>query len=231
MTQLIIALAAFLGTHFLMSHPLRATLVKSLGAGAFAGVYSLVALATFGWVIWAFHHAPITTPLWLAGDGLWWVASVLMLFGAILFVGSVAGNPALPRPDAGALAKAPARGVFGITRHPMMWGFALWALVHALVAPNQATLILSAGIAILALGGSLGQDRKKAVLMGEGWRDWAARTSFAPFGNQIAGKASWKTAWPGRTAVLAGVALWLIATYLHPRFGLPVAGIWRWMGF
>ena len=28
------------------------------------------------------------------------------------------------------------RGVFAITRHPMMWGFALWALVHAIVNPT-----------------------------------------------------------------------------------------------
>ncbi len=231
MTMLILALATFVGTHFLLSHPLRARLVGALGTAGFQILYSVVGLGSFVWVIMAFRNAPVTMPLWVAGDALWWIASVLMLFGAILFAGSVMGNPALPRPDAQELAKAPARGVFGITRHPMMWGFALWALVHALVAPNCATLILAAGIGILAIAGSLGQDRKKAVLMGDGWNDWASRTSFVPFGNQIAGRTSWKAAWPGRTAVLAGTALWLIATYLHPRFGLPVAGIWRWMAF
>ncbi len=230
MHTLILALAVFLGTHFLLSHPLRAPLAKMLGTAGFQIFYSLVALGTFGWAIMAFQAAPVTMPLWVAGDALWWVASVLMLFGAILFAGSIMGNPALPRPDAKELAKAPARGVFGITRHPMMWGFALWALVHALVAPNCATLILSAAIGFLALAGSLGQDRKKAALMGDGWKDWASRTSFLPFGNQIAGRTSWKAAWPGRTTVLAGTALWLIATWLHPRFGMPVAGIWRWLG-
>jgi uncharacterized membrane protein len=230
MTNLILALAAFVGTHFLMSHPLRAPLAKALGMAGFQIGYSLVSLATFGWAVMAFRAAPLSAPYWVAGDGLWAAASGLMLIGSILFIGAFAGNPAMPRPDAQTLAAAPARGVFGITRHPMMWGFALWALVHALVAPSQATLLLTAAMAFLAIGGSLGQDRKKALLMGDNWRDWARRTSFIPFGNQLRGINSWATAWPGRTVVLAGIALWLIASWAHPKFGAPIAGVWRWLG-
>lgn len=37
-------------------------------------------------------------PLWAAGDGLWALASALMLIGSVLFVGSLFGNPALPGP-------------------------------------------------------------------------------------------------------------------------------------
>jgi uncharacterized membrane protein len=230
MTNLILALVAFVGSHFLMSHPLRAPLAKVLGTAGFQIGYSLVSLATFGWAVMAFRSAPATTPYWVAGDGLWATASGLMLLGSILFAGAFVGNPAMPRPDAQALAAVPARGVFGITRHPMMWGFALWALVHVLVAPSQATLLLAAAMAFLAIGGSLGQDRKKALLMGDSWRDWAQRTSFIPFGNQLRGINSWATAWPGRTVVLAGIALWLIASWAHPQFGAPIAGVWRWLG-
>jgi uncharacterized membrane protein len=230
MNMLIIALAAFVGSHFLMSHPLRAPMVKAMGTAIFQIVYSLVSLGTFGWAVMAFRAAPYSAPLWEAGDGLWALATLLMLIGSILFAGSFAGNPALPRPDAAELVKAPARGVFGITRHPMMWGFALWALVHILVAPYQATILLCGAVALLALGGSWGQDAKKAVLMGEGWRDWTRRTSFFPFANQLRGINSWATTWPGRTPMLAGIALWLLATRLHPQAGAPVAGIWRWLG-
>jgi uncharacterized membrane protein len=230
MPMLILALAVFLGTHFALSHPLRAPLVKALGPGAFAGVYSLVALATFGWAILAFRAAPYTMPLWEAGDAMWAIASALMLIGTILFAGSLFGNPALPAPGAAKLATQPARGVFAITRHPMMWGFALWSACHILVAPNQAALWLAGSIAVLAIIGSMGQDAKKAKLMGDGWRDWSARTSFVPFGGQLAGRIGWAAAWPGRTVVLAGVALWLVASWLHPRFGLPLVGLWRWIG-
>ena len=36
---------AFVGTHFLMSHPLRSPMVSALGERGFAGVYSLVVAA------------------------------------------------------------------------------------------------------------------------------------------------------------------------------------------
>ena len=230
MNGLIFALLGFVGSHFLLSHPLRAPLVNRIGANAFLGLYSLVAFATFYWEIVAFGAAPGSAPLWVAGDGLWAIASGLMLFGSILFAGSLFGNPALPRPDAGDLAKAPARGVFAITRHPMMWGFASWSVVHIMVSPQGKVMLLALGMGVLALGGSRGQDVKKARLMGDEWKDWSARTSFMPFGNQITGKSHWRSAWPGLTIVLAGTVLWLGASYLHPMLGAPVAGIWRWMG-
>jgi uncharacterized membrane protein len=228
MDHLLWSLIAFVGSHFIMSHPLRAPMVKALGGTMFQIVYSLVSLATFAWVIFAFRAAPVEASLWGAGDGLWWVATVLMLLGSILFAGSLVGNPALPAPGAAALATKEPRGVFAITRHPMMWGFAIWALVHALVSPHPKVLLLSGFMALLALGGSLGQDRKKAVLMPD-WSGWKARTSFLPFMGQLTGKSSWKAAWPGRTVLLIGTALWLVASWAHPWFGAPLAGLWRWL--
>lgn len=230
MEILILALGAFLGTHFLLSHPLRASLVGATGPGGFLGVYSLVALGTFAWVIWAFGAAPVAPPLWIAGDGTWALASLLMLVGAILFAGSLIGNPALPGPPDRANTAKPARGVFAITRHPMMWGFATWALVHLLVSPQPKVVALTVAIGFLALVGSKGQDAKKAALIGNGWRDWSSRTSFVPFANQLSGRSSWTSAWPGRTVILAGILLWLAASWLHPMLGAPVAGVWRWMG-
>ncbi len=229
MGELIWSLIAFIGTHFLLSHPLRAPLVKAVGDKAFQGIYTLVALGTFAWICFAFKAAPRGIDFWPVGDVLWAVASILMLVGSILFVGSFMGNPAMAMPGAEAAARQPARGVFGITRHPMMWGFALWGIVHALVAPYEASLALGLGITFLALAGSAGQDRKKAALMGDNWRDWKSRTSFIPFGNQLRGRTSWASAWPGRTAMLGGIAIWLVASYLHPMLGGPVAGIWRWL--
>ncbi len=229
MGELIWSLVAFVGSHFLLSHPLRAPLVKAVGDKAFQGIYSIVAFATFIWVYFAFKGAPRGIDIWPVGDVLWAVASVLMLIGSILFAGSFMGNPAMAMPGADKAATQPARGVFSITRHPMMWGFALWGVCHALVAPYGASLVLTFGMIFLALAGSAGQDRKKAVLMGDAWAGWRSRTSFVPFGNQLRGRSGWATAWPGRTPFLLGVAIWLIASYVHPMLGGPVAGIWRWL--
>ena len=55
MASLIAACVAFVGSHFLLSHPLRAPLVARLGTGPFMGLYSLVALASFAWLVVAYR--------------------------------------------------------------------------------------------------------------------------------------------------------------------------------
>ena len=35
------------------------------------------------------------------------------------------------------------RGVFAITRHPMMWSFTLWGTAHILVFPTTENIILA----------------------------------------------------------------------------------------
>ncbi|WP_188237067.1 NnrU family protein [Sphingopyxis sp. LK2115] len=229
MSLLITTCVLFVGTHLLLSHPLRAGLASRLGERGFQIVYSIVAIATFILVVQAWRGMPPEPPLWAVGDGLWILASMIVLFASILFVGSLVGNPALAAPGAEKAAAAAPRGVFAITRHPMMWGFALWALAHVMVMPTPGQIILSAMIAFLALAGSAGQDVKKARLMGDAWRGWAARTSFIPFARQLGGAAPWSDAMPRAHALLGGFVVWLAASWAHGALGYMVAGIWRWV--
>jgi uncharacterized membrane protein len=218
--MLVIASATFVGTHFLMSHPLRAALVAKLGEKGFAGLYTVVALATFVWVIRAYGPASAEAPqpLWEAGEVEWLAATLLMWLGSILFIGSLRRNPAFPRPGKPIVKIDEPRGVYAITRHPMMWGFALWGVVHATVNPTRASLVLSATIVILALGGAALQDMKKASLLGDVWRDWRTRTNFLPFGKGFA--------MPDAFAFISGTIVWLVATWAHGALGYRPAGIW-----
>ena len=228
MTQLVLACFAFLGTHFALSHPLRAPIVSRWGEGAFLGIYSLVAFATLGWMAWAYVLVPEQHPQWAVGDGLWALATAIMLLASVLFVGSLLGNPALPNPTSGNEAPpATARGVFAITRHPMMWGFALWSLAHALVFPQAANLVLVATIAFLALVGARAQDLKKQQLRPAFWRDWEGKTSYWPFAAIAAGRA--KLAGFRGHDIGGGLVIWLAASWAHiPLAGWP-AGIWKWI--
>lgn len=230
MSLLVTTCVLFVGSHLLLSHPLRAPLAGRMGERSFQIVYSIVAIATFIMVVQAWRGMPAEAPLWAVGDGLWIFASLLVLFASILFMGSLIGNPALPAPNAAFAAQGAARGVFAITRHPMMWGFALWAFAHALVVPMPGQFILSGTIIFLALFGSAGQDLKKARLMGDTWRHWAARTSFVPFARQLSGRGSWGDTITRPHALLGGFVLWLVATWAHGALGFMVAGIWRWVG-
>ena len=213
---LFLSTIAFVGLHFLLSHPLRASLVGKLGERGFQGLYSVQALLTFGLMIYFYRAIGREEPIWVADEWVWGVAALVMWVGSILFVGSFLGNPALP----GARLERGARpgGVFAITRHPMMWGFAAWAAVHLAVLGTAKAIVFDGAILFLAIVGSVGQDSKKAKLMGERFHEWAAQTAFVPFARGFA--------WPGAIAVLGGTLLFLVATWFHP---MPV-GVWRWIG-
>jgi uncharacterized membrane protein len=232
MQPLIIAALAFVGTHFLLSHPVRAPLVRTMGERGFAALYSLVALATFIWLVVAYRGAPATAPLWPAGDVLWAIVTAVMLVASILFMGSLIRNPALPNPGApksGSSVRVPpeAKGVFAVTRHPMMWAFALWGFCHIAVWPTLANIVLSAAIIILALGGASLQDRKKERLQPETWPGWEARTSYWPFSAIAEGRARLGGFRPHDWA--GGVVIWLAATWAHIPAAHIAAGIWRWV--
>lgn len=230
MSLLITAGALFVGSHLALSHPLRDPVAGRMGERGFQIVYSIVAIATFIMLVQAWRGMPPEPPLWVVDDPLWMLASLIVLIASILFAGSLIGNPAMPAPNAAEAAEAPPRGVYAITRHPMMWGFALWALAHALVMPTPGQLVLSAIVAFLAIVGSAGQDAKKARLMGDAWKQWAARTSFVPFAKLVGGGPAWRDAIPRGHALLGGIVLWLAATWAHGALGFMVAGIWRWVG-
>ena len=57
-------------------------------------------------------------------------------------------------------------------------------------------MLFDGAILFLALAGSVGQDRKKAKLMGERFHEWTAQTAFIPFSRGFAN--------PGTIALVGG---------------------------
>ena len=224
LVSLLAASVAFVGSHFALSHPLRAPLVGALGENGFRILYSLVALATFIWAATAFRSVGAGgTPLWDGmSDAIWIVVTIIMLVASVLLAGSFVRNPALPDARASRNAALPVHGVFHVTRHPMMWSFALWAAAHVLVSPTPRQWIMAGAIGFLALAGAHMQDRKKRALMGDAWDDWQSRTSYWPrIGKLVqAGAIAW----------IGGMLIWLGATYGHIHANGMPAGIWRWVG-
>ena len=213
---LLLSAILFVGTHFLMSHPLRDPLVGRVGERPFRGIYVVVSLITFAMTVYFYHAIGREPPLWAPpSDALWLIASLLMWFASILFVGSFIKNPAFPGAPG---PKGGPTGVFAITRHPMMWSFAIWAIVHLGLVAMPKALVLDGAILILALAGAAGQDRKKARQFGEAWHEWTAQTAFVPFTGGVA--------YPGTVALAGGTIFFFLVTWIHP---IP-AGFWRWIG-
>lgn len=219
LVTLVAANVAFVGTHFAMSHPLRSPMVARLGETGFQIVYSLVSFATLAWVYLAFKDAP---PSDLPGSGElgWIIATVLMVPAMVLLAGSLIGNPALPTPMAAKQARAEPKGVFHITRHPMMWGIGLWAASHMVLFWSMRTMITAFAMGVLALVGAKLQDRKKAMQLGDAWAEWSSKTSYwpRPGGFARAGALPWAL----------GLIIFVFFSWLHMPLGNIPAGIWRW---
>jgi uncharacterized membrane protein len=104
----------------------------------------------------------------------------------ILAVGS------LLRPSPASLvpnAPAEARGVYRITRHPLVLGLALiWAL-HLVPNASTADVAFFGGFVLFSLAGAWHQDARKLHAGDAKFRDFHAATSFLPFGRGVAGLA------------------------------------------
>jgi uncharacterized membrane protein len=225
MTGLVLAVLAFVGGHILFAGtPLRATLVDLVGGEArFRGVFSLYSAVTLIWVILAYAAAPYA-PVW--PDPRWtrWVPVLVMPFACILIVAglstpnatAVAGERAADLPD-------PVPGIMKVTRHPFLWGVALWAVAHAIANGDMASLTLFGGMAVLALGGMPALDAKTARRLGAAWGPIAMRSSLVPFAAILGGRNRFSFAEIGLGRVAAGLGLYAALMLAHPWIaGKPI---------
>jgi len=178
MTQLALASAAFLATHFVSSTPLREALVRRAGEKAYLALYSLVAFVTLGWMVWAYRS---TAPqlLW---PGLKLVPAIVMPFALLLLAaGTLGKNPTAVGQGRLLHGDDAARGVLRVTRHPVMWAIMLWAFAHLLARGTLSGAIFLGSLLALAALGTRAIDARKARTLGDDWRRFAARTSNIPF--------------------------------------------------
>ena len=126
----------------------------------------------------------------------------------------------MPMPGAEEAARAEPQGAFAVTRHQMMWSFALWALSHIILFYSLRTMITAGAMGFLALYGAYMQERKKAAQMGADWELWESRTTYWPRWHKLlsAGLLPWAVA----------LILWVFISWLHTPLGSVPAGIWRW---
>jgi uncharacterized membrane protein len=122
-------------------------MVKAMGQWPYTGLYSIVAFATIGWMIWAYARAPME-PLW---PGLRVLPAIVLPVSFILLAcGLFARNPTLVGADRLLKSPDPARGMIRVTRHPVMWSIMLWSLAH-LLARGRHGAVFFGGFLALAL--------------------------------------------------------------------------------
>ena len=117
--------------------------------------------------------------------------------------------------------------MFSVTRHPMMWGFALWGVAHILVVADAGQHRAGEDDHRPRAGRRVLQDKKKERLQPETWPAWEAKTSYWPLAAILAGRVKFTPA--GVVPILGGIALWLGASWAHLPLAGFAAGVWRWL--
>ena len=226
MLNLIAASACFLLIHFGVSGTkLRDVLVARLGPGPYRAAFALASILGLAWMIYAFRHAP-AVPLWGLMPGFRPAVYVLVLIAFLFAVPGIATPSPTRVGMESKLKQGPdiARGMVRITRHPFLWGTALWALVHLVINGELAALILFGSLLVLALGGTLAIDAKRQRNFGEQWIGFANVTSDIPFAAIAAGRNRLGPALAeiGIWRPVAAMLVYVVAFYLHGRLGPPL---------
>ena len=215
MTEFLVALAAFLLSHAVPARPaLRARLTGLFGERRYQLLYSALSLALLAWLISAAARAP-HLPLWDWAIAQYWAPVMMMLPAAILLVGGAIA----PNPLSISVSRRrfePARpGIIAVTRHPILWAFALWAFAHIVPNGDLVSLIMFGGFGLFALIGMALIDRRKRRELGQEWPQLVRRTSVVPFAPSAETRLPWD--WGGLAlATLAGTLLYAAFLYLHP---------------
>ncbi|MCV3768965.1 NnrU family protein [Rhizobium sp. TRM95796] len=175
MSRLILALAVFIALHSVPAIPaLRGRLIERMGRRTYLVAYSIVSTLVLGWL---FYEALQTDYIELWEPAPWqaWITFLLAPIGLFLvFSGLIS-----PNPFSVTLRRQTDRmGVIvRLTRHPVLWGFFLWATGH--IAPNGdlRSLLLFGGFALFSLGGVAMQERRSRKRLGARWAAFSEGTS------------------------------------------------------
>jgi len=211
--------ALFLGTHFAISSAtVRPRLINAVGEQPYLGIYSIVAFATFGPLLYEFAYNKHAGPLlWYLRTNapIRWLAWLLMLVALILFVASLI-NPNPGGLGAPRASSTEPHGVLKITRHPGFVAFTIFGLAHMLMNGWAGDVLFFGTFPSLGILGGLHQDARKIRDLGESYREFKAKTSFLPFAAMISGRARWTRADMPWTAIGIGTVLTIAIVALHP---------------
>jgi len=195
--ELVLAFVLFFLSHIIpVRPPIREWFIRHVGKTLYLWAYSALSIVLFGWIIAAVGRAPYM-PLWQFAPWQMWIPNIAMPFVCLLLVFGIA----IPNPLSFASHNDEAfdpdhPGIVGVTRHPVLWAGALWAIAHAIPKGDLAHVLLFGVFGAFSILGMLAIDARKQRILGAAeWRRLARRTSLVPFVALATGElrsASWK---------------------------------------
>jgi len=226
MNNLIAATAVFLAIHlFISGTRLRDVIVGAIGEKLYMGLFSLLSLLVIIWMAMAFNRAgampgsaadPILYDL---GAGARHAAPLIVAIAFLIGVpGLFTPNPTAVNREGLAGKDGVVKGVLRVTRHPFLWGVALWSADHLTTNGDQAGVVFFGGFLVLALFGTVSIDAKRKRKLGPAWDAFAAQTSNVPFAAILSGRNRFSTKeyfdWRFAVAALLFVGLLFAHVYV-----------------
>jgi len=215
MLQLTLAALAFTGSHMVLSHRnIRGGLIGRLGLWPFRLAYSIVALASFAWLIVAYTEAPVEA-LFDAHMAFRHMPLSLMFVASVFLVGgyTIINPSAIVLEDMVSGDQIP--GILKITRAPIMWGTGLFAFSHMLANPDMASWLFFGSLTFLAIAGGWHLDRRKEEGGDLQWMNMAAQTSFIPFAALLTRRTKLKVGELGWWRLVLAVVLYAAMLAAH----------------
>lgn len=193
MDMLIAASAVFIGIHLVIAGTrIRDLVTGAIGERAYMGLFSLASLVIISWMAMSYNAASAGADnrvLYDLGKGVHDLAIPVVAVAFLLGVqGLFLPNPTLVGAQGMAGREDAVKGVVRITRHPFLWGVAIWSGFHLAANGDEASVIFFSTFLILAVFGTFSIDAKRRRKMGEAWQPFATRTSNIPFWGAITGK-------------------------------------------
>jgi len=191
MQMLMEAAAVFLAIHLLIAGTrVRDGIVGAIGEGAYLGLFSLVSIGAIVWLVMAFnaaHASADNRALYYLGPGIKHLAIPAVALAFFIGVqGLFMANPTSLKQEGAASKDGTIHGVLRITRHPFLWGAAIWSGFHLAANGDEASVIFFGTFLVLSVLGTFSIDAKRRAKMGETWNAFAAKTSNIPFAAVIA---------------------------------------------
>lgn len=206
----------FVGLHLLLSSAnVRKKLVARLGAGKFSALYSVCAAIGLIGMIVAYRGAPYVE-MWLPPRAFRWAPVLVMPISVLLLIAGFSTKSATTVGTADVAGDPDAaRGIFTITRHPALWGFALWAGAHLLANGELRAILVFVAILVLAIAGMVHIDRRRAAALGATWEGYRARTSLVPFVAILRRRNQLDLKGIGIVRVLAAAFVYVAILHMH----------------
>ena len=232
MTMLIAAAAVFLAIHLLIAGTrLRDTLTGAIGEGAYLGLFSLTSIGVIVWLVISYNTAQTAADnrqLFYLGKAVHDLAIPVVLLAFLIGVPGLMMRSPTAVGQAAAANEENVRGILRVTRHPFLWGVAIWSAYHLAANGDLASVLLFGTFFVLALFGTFSIDAKRKRKLGEQWNTFARRTSNIPFAAIVSGRTSFQPREYFDWRFFVALLIFIVALFAHARVigASPFPGGW-----